>query len=216
MSIATLKRLTAHKYHNNSVGQKQFSINGTHRSAGWVGQTNAARSLPRTLMRGNTMRGSSSCCGMYRITPNIVSGTCNLNDNTVIKSSSISQKGLIAISRPWIKRPQPYTSVKSDTTNNRNIQSEYIDSIAMKATVNNRKCDEDNYINGKYIKNISLNSRCTSMQGFSRQTVEPNIAKPESQFVANTQSNHIQKIKLCRVSFQDTKFVSPSSNVPLV
>jgi hypothetical protein len=39
MSLATLKRKTAAKYNNMSVGHANFSLNGTHRSQGYVGQT---------------------------------------------------------------------------------------------------------------------------------------------------------------------------------
>ena len=38
MSLATLKKKTAAKYKNMSVGQANFSLNGTHRSQGYVGQ----------------------------------------------------------------------------------------------------------------------------------------------------------------------------------
>ena len=58
MSIATLKRKTQAKYNNMSVGNTHgFSINGTHRNQGYVGQTSLSRSLPRTLMKGNAVRG---------------------------------------------------------------------------------------------------------------------------------------------------------------
>ena len=36
MSLATLKKKTQAQYRNVSVGQPQFSINGTHRSQGYV------------------------------------------------------------------------------------------------------------------------------------------------------------------------------------
>jgi len=54
MSIATLKRKTQTQYNNMSVGSKTgFSLNGTHRSQGYIGQTSLSRSLPKTLMKGN-------------------------------------------------------------------------------------------------------------------------------------------------------------------
>ena len=46
MSIVTLKKKTQSQYNNVSVGHRQFSLNGTHRSPGWVGQTTLSRSLP--------------------------------------------------------------------------------------------------------------------------------------------------------------------------
>ena len=38
MSLATLKRKTAAKYNNMSVGHANFSLNGTHRNQGYFGQ----------------------------------------------------------------------------------------------------------------------------------------------------------------------------------
>ena len=38
MSLVTLKKKTAAKYHNMSVNQPSFSLNGTHRSQGYIGQ----------------------------------------------------------------------------------------------------------------------------------------------------------------------------------
>jgi hypothetical protein len=57
MSIATLKRKSQAQYNNNSVGQIAFSLNGTRRNQGYVGQTSLSRSLPRTLARGKIPRG---------------------------------------------------------------------------------------------------------------------------------------------------------------
>lgn len=126
MSIATLKRKTASKYNNVSVGVPQFSINGGHRSQGWVGQTMLSRSLPRTPMRGPTARGSGGCCGFYPQGTIIQSGVLSTNDPNVIKSSVLDNDGMIATHYRWITRPAPFTSVKPDTNHNLNIQSEYI------------------------------------------------------------------------------------------
>ena len=45
MSLATLKKKTEAKYKNLSVGLPQFSINGSLRNQGYVGQTSLSRSL---------------------------------------------------------------------------------------------------------------------------------------------------------------------------
>jgi hypothetical protein len=74
MSIATLKKKSYAKYNNSSVGQKQFSINGTTRNQGWVGQTSLSRSYP--------------------MTQNIVSGINSLNDNTIVKPSVLGTRKL--------------------------------------------------------------------------------------------------------------------------
>ena len=75
MSIATLKRKTNEKYNNLSVGQKQFSINGTTRSQGWVGHTSVSRTVT---------------------TPSIC-----LNDNKVVKPSVVETNGMIKTKYRW-------------------------------------------------------------------------------------------------------------------
>ena len=57
MSIATLKKKTIYKYNNSSVGHTQFSLNGGYRNQGFVGQTSLSRSLIKTPMKGNIIRG---------------------------------------------------------------------------------------------------------------------------------------------------------------
>ena len=44
MSIATLNRKTKEKLNVLSAGRKQFSINGSYRNQGWVGQLSLSRS----------------------------------------------------------------------------------------------------------------------------------------------------------------------------
>lgn len=126
MSIATLKKKTAAKYNNMSVSEPKFSINGGHRSQGWVGQTTLSRSLPKTPMVGNTPKGSGGCCGTYRVTPIVQSAVKSTNDNLVMKESVLSTDGMLDTKYRWIRRPAPYVSVKSDNNHNLNLQSDYI------------------------------------------------------------------------------------------
>ena len=63
MSIATLKRKTQTKYNNMSVNTGTgFSLNGTRRNQGYIGQTSLSRSLVRTLRNGTAVRGHGGCC----------------------------------------------------------------------------------------------------------------------------------------------------------
>jgi hypothetical protein len=89
MSLATLKKKTGSLYNNQSVGYKQFSLNGGYRSQGWVGQTMLSRSLPRTLARGNAIRGHGGSNGFYNKMNGytITSGLVDFNNNKVIKPS---------------------------------------------------------------------------------------------------------------------------------
>jgi hypothetical protein len=128
MSIATLKKKTNSKYNNLSVGYKNFSLNGTTRLQGYVGQTMLSRSLPRTLARGNTFRGHGSNNGEYYKGTNpdgIVSGLVNYNDNSVIKLSTLGTYGLLETKYRWTRRPMPYSSTKTDI----NIQQDYITKV---------------------------------------------------------------------------------------
>lgn len=132
MSIVTLKRKTNAKYNNMSVNQSSFSLNGTHRSQGYVGQTMLSRSLPRTLMRGNTERGHGGCCGTYpKVHINTEGsglGSNLLNDPTVVKSSVLDTNGMIMSKYRWIRRPAPFTSVKLT----RYESNQYIDRLKRK------------------------------------------------------------------------------------
>ena len=132
MSIATLKRKTAAKYHNSSVDLPAFSINGTHRSQGYVGQTMLSRSLPRTPMKGNTMKGHGGCCGTYPIGNVIQSAVTSLNNPNVVKPSVLGTDGLISTKYRWIRRPQPFASKKQDTNLHSNTAGDYIDRLQLK------------------------------------------------------------------------------------
>ena len=133
MSIATLKRKSLAQYNNVSVGQPAFSLNGTRRSSGYVGQDTLGRSLVRSLSRGGALKGHGGCCGKYPIVQIKTSPEmCGINDSSVVKSSSLNNNGLIMTKYRWIRRPAPYTSQKPDATQNINDQSYYIDYLAKK------------------------------------------------------------------------------------
>jgi len=142
MSIATLKRKTNTQYNNMSVSQKQFSLNGGYRNQGYVGQNLISRSLPKTLMRGDTMRGSGGCCGTYfRRTP-IQSAVTSTENPNVIKSSVVGTEGMIQEKYRWIRRPAPFATVKPDDTLNMNTQGQYIQVVENRtiSALNNPNC----------------------------------------------------------------------------
>ena len=122
MSIATLKKKTQAKYFDHSVGTQGFSLNGTYRNQGYVGQTMLSRSLPRTPMNGNIPCGSGGCCGKYNITPIVQSAVISQEDSTVVKSSVVGTYGMMSTKYRWLRRPQPFITVKPD---NNQIRSHY-------------------------------------------------------------------------------------------
>lgn len=96
MSIVTLKKKVQSRYNIENVNSHQgFSLNGTRRSQGYVGQTMLSRSLPRTLCKGAVPRGHGGCCGSFKITPIVQSGVNYLNDSSIIKKSVMNTIGLL-------------------------------------------------------------------------------------------------------------------------
>jgi len=189
MSIVTLKRKTDTKYNNMSVGSKTgFSLNGTHRSQGYVGQTMLSRSLPRTLMKGNVAKGHGGCCGKYPQNGIIQSAVTSLNDPTVVKSSVVNTTGMIRTHYRWIWRPQPFSSVKSDSFNDLKVQSNYIKNLSANTA---KKVDESNILsktNCSNIKCTNLPREAVPKQHISSQIVQTrnpgnitktNISRPE-------------------------------------
>lgn len=88
MSIATLKKKTQAKYRNMSVSQPQFSLNGTLRNQGYIGQTSHSRTFVHTPMLGNTVKGHGGKYGEYKQAPIIVEASIfTTNDPTQVKQS---------------------------------------------------------------------------------------------------------------------------------
>ena len=217
MSIATLKRKTQAQYNNMSVNSTDgFSLNGTHRSQGYVGQTSLSRSLPQTLMRGNTIKGHGGCCGKYPIRPIVQSAVTSLNDPNVIKPSVIGTEGMISTHYRWIHRPRPFIVLKPDNNNNLNSQSDYIKRIK-KNTINDANacykekkasCDTKACF-------IYGNGGVSNMQGYYlKRRGFTHYAKPESTYVAMSSSEHIEKLdKECTKN--DIEFTQTSTrNTP--
>lgn len=199
MSIATLKRKTASKYNNVSVSVPQFSINGGHRSQGWVGQTMLSRSFPRTPMRGPTARGSGGCCGFYPQGTIIQSGVLSTNNPNVIKPSVLDNDGMIATHYRWITRPAPYTSVKPDVNHHLNNQSDYISQkgkCAQCATVSTpgpiKYCPTCAYLP------TIFSPRINTAQSFAAPF--PNtVTKAVSDYVPVSEGEYVEQLTVCCV-----------------
>jgi len=172
MSIATLKRKTQTQYNNMSVGSKTgFSLNGTHRSQGYIGQTSLSRSLPKTLMKGNVQKGHGGCCGHYKETPIIQSAVTSLNNPSIIKPSVLGTKGMLSTRNRWLTRPQPYSTVKPDTTNNSNTQDDYITRLKKKTIKMTDACTTQ--------KNLQCIKYCNNYNTYFRKNIF-NFTKPDN------------------------------------
>lgn len=220
MSIATLKKKTANEYNNLSVGKKQFSLNGTHRSQGYVGQTMLSRHFPATLMRGNTARGHGGCCGSY-YNGNIIksTGISDLNDVNVVKSSVLNNLGYYHTHYKWIWRPQPYSTFKNMGHNNKNDQQSYINRITTNTLSCIGKKNNSDFIDCSKNNSSDPSGNCQKSRPFGSIIRYPRgysiITKPTSAYVAISQGEFIKALAGgCSI---DNKLVppNPSSNLPL-
>jgi hypothetical protein len=126
MSLATLKRKTAHKYKNNSVNQPQFSLNGTHRNQGFIGQTSFSRSNIGTPASGIAFRGYGSGGGQYLIQELKTTSIHTTENSHVVKPSVLSSKGMIEKRTQWVRRPNPFSSTKPGDAINQSSANDYI------------------------------------------------------------------------------------------
>jgi len=136
MSIEVLKRKTQAKYNNNSVGFSNFSLVGTHRSQGWVGQTSLSRSLPKTVMKGNVAKGYGGCCGQYIYGTVVNSAVKSENNSNIVKKSSMTTSGLLEknYSEMVVSGPNSCVTWKPDyNTSDNNSQNSYISFIKEQA-----------------------------------------------------------------------------------
>lgn len=208
MSIVTLKRKTQAQYNNSSVGQPQFSLNGTRRSAGYVGQDTLGRSLIRSLSRGGALKGHGGCCGDYP-TPQIKTTPemSGLNNPAVVKSSSLNNTGLLMTKYRWVRRPQPYTAVKPDNNLNNNVQSAYIDRLARKAIVDGSNC---------HVVKTDCPKQCvlSKTTNYNRPIVTLPIIKSESFLGAINESDYIRSINKKCAELDEIKHLNPNRSVP--
>jgi hypothetical protein len=180
MSLATLKRKTQTKYKNMSVGQAQFSLNGTHRNQGFVGQTSLSRTILKSPYNGTAPRGHGGLQGTYTIS-NIKNSTINnLNDNDVVKSSSLGTNGMIMSKYRWIRRPQPYSTVKPDNNNNTSTQGQYIEK---QAQATQQSVRDETCVQGTY------ESTC------GNATAGCVITKDASTYTSTSASEYLSKLK---------------------
>lgn len=126
MSLATLKKKTAHKYRNNSTQGQSFSLNGGHRNQGYIGQTSLSRTILRTPASGPESQGHGSCCGQY-VSSTLCNSTVNsTEDNQIVKPSVLSYKGMIQKRTQWSRRTAPHQSVKPSDSANLKSSSDYL------------------------------------------------------------------------------------------
>jgi len=210
MSIATLKRKTQAQYNNSSVGQPNFSLNGTRRSAGYVGQDTLGRSLVRSLSHNGALRGHGGCCGKYP-TPQVVTSPemSGLNNPSIVKSSCLNTNGLIMTKYRWIRRPALASSTKPNSYLNLNDQSTYIDNLA-RTTI--AECAECYKLGDSVPKTCDCKMTNYNYNMYSNKI--PNIVKPDSYTGALDASDVVRNLNRACVSNDDFKIPNNIHGTP--
>ena len=183
MSIVALKRKSA-ALKNQSVGSQGFSINGTMRNQGYVGQSTQSRFFIHTPHKGAIAKGSGGCCGKYNDSINIEpSEICSLEDSSVVKPSVLSTKGMLAKKNRWVGRPAPFAVVKPDSNHSVYSQSSYTEALKKK-TLNNIElyCPEPDTAETQIQSLQCCNKACDIRNAkgarlFRRKTIACKIAK---------------------------------------
>lgn len=213
MSIVALKRKTEAKYNNSSVGQRQFSINGTTRNQGYIGQTSLSRSLIHTPLKNTVPRGYGGCCSIVQ--RNIkASEIYSLEDNSVVKPSVLSTKGLLATRYRWINRPFPNSVVKN--MDSLNDQTDYIARLKKKTLT-----DIESYCPtpaaGKNVgKKVCSSAALKTANGFSIFSKPKLTCDVAKDLITVPQTKYLLTLQEKCALRDDYKVVSPLKRTPLV
>jgi hypothetical protein len=124
----------------------------------------------------------------------------NLNNPNVVKTSSLTNSGLLMSKYKWIRRPDPFTTIKPDQTSHNNHQSLYIDYLARKTLVEISDCDANTDEHPRAEK-------CCNIPGTNYHSIvhDKFIVKPDKHAVSS--SDYIRALdKKCGV---DEKFYYP-------
>lgn len=194
MSLQAMKRKTGTLYRNLSANRTGFSINGTRRNQGYIGQTSLERHLVNTPMKGTVAKGAGGCCGTYRIGTIVQTGVNYFNNTGVVKKSVLGSYGRVRTHFRWIWRPQPYTTVKPTAGLNLNTQGD---------RVSRRSSNYAKVVDGCTNMSKPCSYRvCSALPAEQRTRLTTIIhrpvtvvTKPESSFVAMAQSEYLYRVK---------------------
>jgi len=189
-----------------SVGQAHFSLNGTRRLQGYVGQNTISRSFPKTPMTGNTARGNGGNNGSYYNPPVPISPLCAgdfTNDPTQIKSSVLSNSGQLELRF----RPEVYNLYKPDDTSNQSTSGQYTEKLT--ACAQQPLCSTQRVVNNPNLFKTqccsnSLFTRATNPQ--QRSSRENTITKDSFAYTATNQGSYIASLKHQSSQIDQTKY----------
>lgn len=207
MSVVVLKKKTK-ALHNISSVKSNFSINGTYRNSGWIGQTSLSRYIPKPNMNGAYSKGYGGNNGKYEIKPIIRMDNFILNDDNVLKKSSISNNGMISTKYRWIRRPYPFTTVVSNSSNNINKISDYIHRKKIKNLQDSINCYSDPIIPITF-KKSKFDNNLTCKNNYIITKNNENIG------VAITQSEYINILNFNSIGNDNYKIINNTNKTPL-
>jgi len=186
MSIVTLKKKTQTQYNNMSVNsQNGFSLNGTRRSQGYVGQTSLSRSINRTLFRGGAARGFGGCCGTFQKNIVVSSDVTSLNDAAIIKPSVINTMGMLEERYQYLLN---HETVKPDANQNVNTHRQYTVNLGKKTIL----CADNLQATDKQL-NASACNKCYNYNTFFRKKIHT-YTKPQSNYVPVSYGEYLIKL----------------------
>ena len=186
MSLNTLKKKAETKYFNKVSNNNTFSINGTLRNQGYVGQTNLSRSVKRTPYSRNGGPVNHGTKGNFSMQI-YNSGYCPTNDNSVIKNSVINNKSSILNRNKWIRRPYPFAVAQPDA----NLSENASQGVYIHKKGNNHTCVKDETKELKD-KSCTSNIACHRRIG-GRLVIRSVYAKTFS--INKDQSTHTREIQ---------------------
>ena len=173
MSLATLKKKSAAKYNNMSVGTPQFSLYGGHRNQGWVGQSSRL-SRPETCLNDNQVIKTANAKQPNCPDCNVVKQDDAHNEKN--QGNYIEEKAKAAII--CTEHSQQYNSGSAPSTSCRKL-----DCTKFKQQTNVHK-DMTTRSSSDYVR--SLSERCkVNVDGLNL----PYIAPPAPESNTETESN---------------------------
>jgi len=217
MSLATFKKKTQNSIGTMSVGQAQFSLNGTLRLQGYVGQNTISRSFPKTPMSGNTAKGHGGCCGSYYNPPVPISPLCAgdyTNDPTQVKASVLNNSGQLELRF----RPEVFHLYKPDDSSNQSTCGQYTEQLSACALTS--YCPSQRVVNNpalfppKCCDNPILTSSTNYQQRSSQATT---ITKDSFAYTATTQGSYIASLRNQTSKIDQTKYrimLKPGNSPP--
>ena len=144
MSIVAMKN-KSRGYNNPISGKKYtgFSLNGSLRSQGYVGQDSISRKSIKTPFKGNYPVGNGGHLGSYNINPIFSCSEC-VNDPSIIKKSTVDNLGYISnIKSKNIIPAVLMTSIQENTVGNYiSSQSDYIQILRTTRDASSSSCKD--------------------------------------------------------------------------